>query len=82
MQTTPMSDCQVKRFLTYLNDRIEKHNQNLSWHRGQSEHRMLVKTERAEAEVIRNAFLNVLKSKKHRPIHRRSIQPDAIDPII
>ena len=77
MQTKPMSDYQVKRFLTYLNDRIEQHSQNLSCHRGGSEHRQLVKTERAEAEVIRNAFLNILKGEKRRPFKQLTTQPGA-----
>jgi hypothetical protein len=43
-----------------MDKRIEKHNQNMSGYGG-SEHRMLVKTERAEAEVIRNKFLKILE---------------------
>jgi hypothetical protein len=55
-----MNEYQVRQFIFYMDKRIEKHNQNMSGYGG-SEHQMLVKTERAEAEVIRNRFLNILK---------------------
>ena len=54
-----MNKHKVWQFMMYMEERIEKHNQNLSGYGG-SEHRMLVKTERAEAEVIRNKFLEIL----------------------
>ena len=60
MQTNTMSENQVRQFIIYMDKRIEKHNRNMSGYAG-SEHRMLVKTERAEAEVIRNQFLNILE---------------------
>ena len=60
MQINSMSKFQVRQFIIYMAKRIEKHNQNMSGYAG-SEHRMLVKTERAEAEVIRNKFLDILE---------------------
>ena len=60
MQANSMSENQVRQFIVYMDKRIEKHNRNMSGYGG-SEHRMLVKTERAEAEVIRNKFLDILE---------------------
>ena len=60
MRPTSMSENQARQFIYYMDKRIEKHNQNMSGYGG-SEHRMLVKTESAEAEVIRNKFLNILE---------------------
>jgi hypothetical protein len=55
-----MSADQVKRFIAYLDDRIKKHNENLERCFGYSDDRTLIKTERAEAQVIRNAFLSFI----------------------
>jgi hypothetical protein len=61
MRSISMSENQVRQFICYMDKRIETHNQNMSGYGG-SEHRMLVKTERAKAKVIRNKFLNILES--------------------
>ncbi len=60
MQPISMNKNQVRQFIFYLDKGIEKHNQNMSGYGG-SEHRMLAKTERAEAEVIRNKFLKIME---------------------
>jgi hypothetical protein len=52
---------QIKGFLTFLKKRIEKHYQNMSG--AQPQHRVLIKTERAEAEVILSTFLEILNSR-------------------
>jgi hypothetical protein len=62
----PMSKDQVKQFIAYLDDRIKKHNENLDRCFGYSDDRTLIKTERAEAQVIRNAFLNILAPGRRR----------------
>ena len=57
-----MNKKQVGEFLTFLRGRIE-------WHIGKmanslSDHRVLIKTERAEVEVILNTFLKILNDRK------------------
>jgi hypothetical protein len=61
METRAMNHDKMQRFINYLNDRIEKHNRNLARCFGYSDDRTLIKTERAEAEVIRSAFLRILR---------------------
>jgi hypothetical protein len=52
---------QIKGFLTFLKKRIESHYQNMSG--AQPQHRVLIKTERAEAEVILSTFLAILNDR-------------------
>jgi hypothetical protein len=52
-----MSENQVGEFLTFLRERIEWHYEKLAG--TLSHHRVLIKTERAEAEVILNTFLQI-----------------------
>jgi hypothetical protein len=53
----PMNATRVGEFTAYLKNRIERHNQKMS--RALARHRVLIKTERAEAEVILDAFLEI-----------------------
>ena len=57
-----MSKTSVGEFMTYLKGRIETHNQKMAG--AMARHRVLIKTERAEAEVILNEFLEILNEKK------------------
>jgi hypothetical protein len=57
----PMSENQVEQFLTFLKERIGWHYEKMAG--TLSHHRVLIKTERAEAEVIRAAFLKILNQK-------------------
>jgi len=56
-----MSKNQINGFLTFLRKRIEKHYQNMSG--AQPQHRVLIKTERAEADVILSMFLEILNDR-------------------
>ena len=53
-----MSKTRVGEFMTYLKMRIERHNEKMAG--AMARHRVLIKTERAEAEVIQEAFLEIL----------------------
>ena len=57
----PMSENQVEQFLNFLKERIGWHYEKMAG--TLSHHRVLIKTERAEAEVIRSAFLKILNEK-------------------
>ena len=56
-----MTENQVEQFLTFLKERIGWHYEKMAG--TLSHHRVLIKTERAEAEVIRVAFLKILNQK-------------------
>jgi hypothetical protein len=56
-----MNGNKVNGFLTFLKNRIRRHYQNMSG--AMPRHRVLIKTERAEAEVILNTFLKILHDK-------------------
>jgi hypothetical protein len=56
-----MSENQVDQFLTFLKERIGWHYEKMAG--TLSHHRVLIKTERAEVEVIRAAFLKILNEK-------------------
>jgi len=56
-----MKKKQVGEFLTFLRDRIEWHDEKLT--NTLSDHRVLIKTERAEAEVILKMFLKILNDQ-------------------
>ena len=56
-----MNKNQVGEFLTFLRKRIEKHYRIMNG--AIAEHRVLIKTERAEAEVILNTFLKILSGE-------------------
>jgi hypothetical protein len=56
-----MSKTRVGEFMAYLKSRIETHNQKMAG--TMARHRVLIKTERAEAEVILNEFLEILNEK-------------------
>jgi hypothetical protein len=57
-----MSKKRVGEFMSYLKSRIERHNQKMTG--AIARHRVLIKTERAEAEVILEAFLEILNEKR------------------
>ena len=57
----PMNESQVEEFLAYLKDRIEWHYKKMAG--CLSHHRVLIKTERAEAEAILAVFLNILDKR-------------------
>lgn len=57
----PMCMNQVSEFLNFLKNRIERHHINIA--NAMVDHRVLIKTERAEAEAILNTFLKILKDK-------------------
>ncbi len=57
----PMSKTRVREFMTYLKSRIESHNRKMSG--ALARHRVLIKTERAEAEVIQEAFQKILNGE-------------------
>ena len=57
-----MSKTRVGEFMTYLKSRIERHNRKMIG--AIARHQVLIKTERAEAEVILNEFLEILNEKK------------------
>ena len=52
---------QVSEFLDFMKNKIERHYINIS--NATVDHRGLIKTERAEAEVILNTFLKILNDK-------------------
>ena len=52
---------QVGEFLTFLRERIEWHYKKMAG--CLSHHRVLIKTERAEAEAILAVFLNILDKR-------------------
>ena len=56
-----MSENQVNEFLTFLKERIEWHTEKMA--RTLSHHRVLIKTERAEVEVILRTFLAILNDQ-------------------
>ena len=56
-----MNENQVSEFLDFLKNRIGWHYEKMAG--TLSHHRVLIKTERAEAEVIRAAFLKILNEK-------------------
>jgi hypothetical protein len=56
-----MSKTRVGEFMTYLKGRIEWHNEKMVG--AMARHRVLIKTERAEADVILAAFLKILNEK-------------------
>ena len=56
-----MSENQVSEFLAFLKERIDWHYKKMS--RTLSHHRVLIKTERAEAEVILSIFLEILNDQ-------------------
>ena len=53
-----MNENQVGEFLTFLKERIDWHYKKMAG--TLSHHRVLIKTERAEAQMILNAFLEIL----------------------
>ena len=53
-----MSENQAGEFLTFLQKRIEWHYEKMAG--TLAHHRVLIKTERAEAEVILKTFLEIL----------------------
>ena len=57
-----MNATRVGEFVTYLKSRIDQHNQRMC--RAMARHRVLIKTERAEAEVIMEAFMAILKGEE------------------
>jgi hypothetical protein len=57
-----MCENQVGEFVTFLKERIEWHYEKLAG--TLSHHRVLIKTERAEAAVILNTFLKILDDRK------------------
>jgi hypothetical protein len=57
-----MSENQVDQFLTFLKERIGWHYEKMAG--TLSHHRVLIKTERAEAEVILSMFLEILNEGK------------------
>lgn len=61
-----MSEKQVEMFMKYLDERIKRHNENVDRYGRDKEFnlRTIVKTERAEAEVIRAQFYNILNKKE------------------
>jgi hypothetical protein len=56
-----MSENQVGEFLAFLRERIEWHYEKMAG--TLSHHRVLIKTEKAEAEVILSMFLEILKDR-------------------
>lgn len=56
-----MNKKQVGEFLTFLRERIEWHTEKIA--HSLSDHRVLIKTERAEAEAILNTFLKILNDQ-------------------
>jgi hypothetical protein len=56
-----MNATRVGEFTAYLKNRIDRHNQKMP--RALARHRVLIKTERAEAEVILEAFVEILNGK-------------------
>ena len=57
----PMNATRVGEFMTYLKSRIDRHNEKVSC--ALARHRVLIKTERAEAEVILAAFVEILNGE-------------------
>ena len=57
-----MRENQVGEFLNFLRERIQWHHEKLAG--TLAHHRVLIKTERAEAEVILNTFLKILNAEK------------------
>jgi hypothetical protein len=57
-----MGEEQVGEFLTFLRERTKWHYKNMAG--TLSHHRVLIKTERAEANVISNTFLKILDAAK------------------
>jgi DnaJ-domain-containing protein 1 len=57
-----MSKKRVGEFMSYLKSRIERHNQKMTG--AIARHRVLIKTERAEAEVILETFMEILNEKR------------------
>ena len=53
-----MNENQVGEFLVFLKERIDWHHEKMAG--TLSHHRVLIKTEKAEAEVIQNMFLKIL----------------------
>ena len=53
-----MNENQINGFLNFLKNRIQSHYQSMTG--AKPRHRVLIKTERAEAEVILEAFLKIL----------------------
>lgn len=58
----PMNENQVGEFLAFLEKRIEWHYEKMAG--TLSHHRVLIKTEKAEAGMIREAFLKILNEQK------------------
>lgn len=56
-----MSKTRVGEFMTYLKSRIDRHNQKMVG--AMARHRVLIKTERAEASAIMEAFLEILNER-------------------
>lgn len=56
-----MCENQVGEFLNLLRERIEWHYEKMAG--SLAHHRVLIKTERAEAEAILNRFLQILKAE-------------------
>jgi hypothetical protein len=56
-----MNQNQTSGFLTFLKKRIERHYQSMSG--AKPRHRVLIKTERAEAEVILGVFVKILNEE-------------------
>jgi hypothetical protein len=56
-----MNANQISGFLNFLKKRIEGHYQSMSG--ALPRHRVLIKTERAEAEVILETFLEILNGE-------------------
>lgn len=54
----PMSKTRVSEFMAYLKSRIDRHNEKMTG--AMARHRVLIKTERAEAGVILEEFLKIL----------------------
>jgi hypothetical protein len=57
-----MCENQVGEFLTFLRERIEWHYEKMAG--TLAHHRVLIKTERAEAQVILNTFMQILDGRK------------------
>ena len=52
---------QIGEFKAYLEGRIDRHSEKMVG--ALARHRVLIKTERAEAEVIMEAFLEILNAE-------------------
>ena len=57
-----MSENQVGEFLAFLKERIDWHYKKMAG--TLSHHRVLIKTEKAETEVILETFLRILHEKR------------------